>query len=548
MPRPRTLRAVFEARLGVEPDARFVSFGDRWFTFAELNDRSDRLAAGLTRTGLGQGDRIALLMANRIEMVDILLAVAKLGAVQVPLNYWLKGPLLEYQLRDCEAKVLVVDELGYAAAAAYLAGGHNLTVVCVDVKQPGAPAYDDLMRSPASALAAVASFDDPDGILSILYTSGTTSEAKGCLLSSGYYVSVARAFGDQGWVVPGDRLYSAFSLFHTSGQILSFTTALTNFASVSFASEFHASSFLREARQVGATMLIGVGSMAHLILAQPPKPEDSSYAFRLAFWAPLPVAAQLEFERRFATPVTVEAYGQTECVPITISALGEPRQRTSSGRVSPSLEVRIVNDDDQEMEAGEPGEIVVRPRAPQSMFSGYWNKPAETALAWRNLWHHTGDFGRIDSDRYLTFVDRKRDVIRRRGENISSVHIEDALRLHPAVAEVAVCAVPSEFGDDDIKACVVLADAGVLTAEELFNHASARLPYYAIPRFVQIRSELPKNSIGRVLKQVLKDEAIPVGAWDLEKDGLVVDRHSRRSVQAPATIDEEPVSRGQQLS
>jgi crotonobetaine/carnitine-CoA ligase len=316
-------------------------------------------------------------------------------------------------------------------------------------------------------------------------------------------------------------------MFHTSGQLLSFTNALVNGASIAFAAEFHASGFMTEAAAAEATMLIGVGTMANMILAQPPRSEDSAPGFRLAFFAPLPPDAQREFARRFATPVTAEAYGQTECVPVTISPLDQ-RRRDTAGRVSPALEVRVVDDGDLEVEAGSPGEIVVRPRVPHVMYSGYWGKPQETVDTWRNLWHHTGDMGRVDRDGYLTFVDRKKDVIRRRGENISSVAIEEAVRGLAAVRDVAVCAVPAELGDDEIKACVVLAAAASLTPREFFDYLRDRLPYYAIPRYVDIRDGLPVNSIGRVVKHELKREGVPAGAWDLVAAGLVVPRPDRR--------------------
>lgn len=520
-----TVGAAFRERLLREPDAPFVRFAQTWFTLAELDERSDRLAAGLARLGIGQSDHVAWMMSNRVETVEILLAVSKLGAVQVPLNYWLKGWLLEYQLRDCGAAALIVDGPAYQATADLLGPAGIATVAHVDHAPPGGIPYGDLMSGTGLTSRAPA---EPSSLLSILYTSGTTAAAKGCMLSSGYYVSVARAFGDHGWVVPGDRLYSAFAMFHTSGQMLSFTSALVNGASIAFAPEFHASTFMSEAADAGATMLIGVGTMANLILAQPPKPEDSACGFRLAFFAPLPAGAQQEFERRFSTPVTAEAYGQTECVPVTISPL-DRRKRDTSGQVSPLLEVRVVDDNDREVEAGTPGEIVVRPRVPDVMYSGYWAKAEETLATWRNLWHHTGDVGRVDSDGYLTFVDRKKDVIRRRGENVSSIAIEETLRGLPAVHDVAVCAVPAEFGDDEIKACVVLAEDASLSPRELFNYVRDRLPYFAIPRYVEIRDGLPVNSIGRVMKHELKQEGVPADAWDLVAVGLVVPRPDRRS-------------------
>ena len=155
---------------------------------------------------------------------------------------------------------------------------------------------------------------------------------------------------------------------------------------------------------------------------------------------------QQEFEERFGTPVMAEGYGQTECVPVTNTDPYEARDRSSSGAVSPLLEVRIVDDDDDEVPCGEPGEIVVRPKVANAMYSGYWKKPEITTETWRNLWHHTGDFGRMDEDGVVTFVDRKKDIVRRRGENVSSLALENVIRQHPAVLDVAVCALPADDG------------------------------------------------------------------------------------------------------
>jgi crotonobetaine/carnitine-CoA ligase len=223
-----------------------------------------------------------------------------------------------------------------------------------------------------------------------------------------------------------------------------------------------------------------------------------------------------------------EGYGQTECVPITATVPDSPRSRGSSGRPSPLLEVRIHDADDNEVGPGEGGEIVVRPLVANAMYSGYWNKPVETMTAWSNLWHHTGDFGRMDVDGVLTFLDRKKDIVRRRGENVSSLALENIIRQHRAVADVAVCALPAELGDEEIKACLVLEPEETLTPSEFFAFIRDQVPYFAIPRYVDLRGSLPANALGRVMKHVLRAEGVPSEAWDLEQQGLVVHRDERR--------------------
>ncbi|WP_019926893.1 AMP-binding protein [Nocardia sp. BMG111209] len=533
-----TVDEVFRDRVRRTPDAPIADCGRGPVTFAELDERTDRLAAGLTALGVRPGDRIALIVPNRPEMIELLIATAKLGAVQVPLNYWLRGEFLRYQLADCGARILVADELGYASAAPLLGETEIEQVVLLDdsAANPSAVAYSAVLA--AGTAEWIARQANPSDLLSILYTSGTTALPKGCMLSTGYYVTVGRSYGERGWVRPGDRMYTAFPLFHSSGQMVAFMSALVNDADIVVAPEFHAATFMADARAAGATMLVGVGVMAQAILEQPPHPDDATSRFRLASWVPLPAERQAEFEQRFATPVMSEGYGQTECVPISASAAGGARVRTSAGLTAPAVDVRIVDENDEILPAGRSGEIVVRPRVPNATFQGYWNKPAETVSAWQNLWHHTGDFGLLDADGYLHFVDRKKDVLRRRGENVSSLQLEQVIRTHAAVADVAVCAVPAPLGDDDIKACVVTAPDHTFTAADLFEFLRDRVPYFAIPRYLDVRAELPVNALGRVMKHVLRAEGVGPDVADLEALGLVVPRDERRG---PARVHSDPV-------
>ena len=526
-----TVDGVFRERLAAEPDAEFVKCGSQWLTFAQLDDRTDRLAAGLASLGVGRGTMIATILPNRIETVEILLAVAKLGAVQVPLNYWLKGEFLAYQLDDCGASLLIADGPGYAAARDLLsATGITRTLMVDDLPVPDNTVPDNTGAAPDSVTPYDALFgqrgtfepvSEASDLVAVMYTSGTTAEAKGCMLSSGYYVSVGRAYGQREWCVPGDRMFTGFPMFHTSGQLVAFMTALVNGASISIAPEFHASTFIADAAADGATMLVGVGVMGNLLLAQPPSPADKAHPFRLAVWVPMAEAEQRRFEERFGTPVMSEGYGQTEAVPITVSAPHGPRARGTSGLVSPLLEVAIVDGADNELPLGEAGEIVVRPRVPNAMYSGYWRKPDATATAWSNLWHHTGDFGRMDADGFVTFVDRKKDVLRRRGENVSALALENVLRQHPAIADAAVSPVPGPFGDDDIKASLVLADGAVLEPAGFYEFIRDKVAYFAVPRYIDIRTALPVNALSRVMKHVLRDEGVTDQMWDLERLGLV---------------------------
>jgi carnitine-CoA ligase len=234
--------------------------------------------------------------------------------------------------------------------------------------------------------------------------------------------------------------------------------------------------------------------------------------------APFPAALIETWKRRFGvTWAGANVFGLTECCLTTHLPRSEGGRPGSSGRRNGDFDVRIFNDEDHELPAGEVGEIVVRPLKPHVMFEGYWNRPEATASLMRNLWFHTGDMGMFDEEGYFHFKDRKKDYLRRRGENISSFEMESAFLQHPDVIDVAVHSVFSELTEDDVKVTAVLRDGATLSEEELCRWSFDRLPYFAIPRYIEFRSELPKNPVGRVLKYVLRDEGRTAATWDREE-------------------------------
>ena len=529
-----TVLELLDRRARERADQVFVACGEQRRTYRQAAEIAGRVAGGLGALGVSAGDRVALLVPNRMERIDLFFGCAGLGAVQVPINTFLKGEFLRHQLADCGAEMAVVDGPGLAALTPVLGELPRLKrVVLLDGGEEAAPAasvevvpFDELAGGAATTGERPA--PAPDDLAAIVYTSGTTGLPKGCLLNQGYYVHIGAVWQAANELAADDVIYTAFPLFHLSGQALALMAALHRGATVVFEPEFSASRFMATAAEVGATVVMGVGAMAHAILATPPSPSDTAHRVRLASWIPLPEARQLEFENRFGTPVTAEGYGQTECAPVTFSRPSGPRRRSTAGQAAPWLDVRIVDGDDGEVTPGTVGEIVVRPREPDSLFQGYWGRPEGTLATFRNLWHHTGDYGRMDADGYLTFVDRKKDALRRRGENVSSMELEAAIVRHPGIAEAAVHAVPSAATEDDIKACVVPDGPAELTAEALFAFFSETLPYFAVPRYVEILPALPKNALGRVLKHELRAAGVTEATWDFEQLGLTVDRRQRR--------------------
>src|SRR5581483_8511700 len=251
---------------------------------------------------------------------------------------------------------------------------------------------------------------------------------------------------------PGDRILTAFPLFHTSGQVICLMAAMLADGSVCFEPQFSAGTFMARAVEEEATVACGVGFMGMAILATPPAETDSAHRLERAIWVPMAPQAQLAWEARFGTPVLQEAFGQTECFPISMLPATAERLRYTLGPPTAHYEIKLFEDEDNEVPVGQPGEICVRPTEPGVMYSGYWNQPEATVAAWRNLWYHTGDMARRDEQGRLIFVDRKKDAIRRRGENVSSLEREAAILKHRGVTAVACCALRSTVSEDEIKA------------------------------------------------------------------------------------------------
>lgn len=527
----RVLGEWLAEEASADPDRNFIQCGGDWVTLSELDTRSDELAAGLQRAGLAKGDRIALIIANGMEYVELIFAVAKIGAVQVPINTYLKGEFLRHQLVQTGVKTIIGDGPGLRVSAPLLAEVPTVELmILVGGDGDGVPSD----ATPLSEIrGAAADYQRPEmsplDPCVIMHTSGTTGPSKGCTISHAYYTFIPQNFIDYGWFEAGDVIFGSGPLFHFTGQVMLMEMALAAGGSVVLEPEFSASTFMARAREVGATTIFGVGAMGMAVLGQPVDPEEKHHTVRQSTWIPMPEPIQKQFEERFGIPVISEIFGQSECWPVTMSHVDGPRKPASLGRALPGMEVLLVDDDGYEVPVGEVGEFVVRMDLPGMIYDGYWNNDAATASAFRNLWHHTGDKGRMDEDGFFYFVDRKKDAIRRRGENVSSIELEQAIMRSEHVAQAATHAVPSELTEDDIKACIVLAEGADPSIDELFDFFKTNLPYYAIPRYVEFIDALPASATGRIQKHVLRERGINAETIDLAAKGLTVARAERRS-------------------
>ncbi|HVW32634.1 MAG TPA: AMP-binding protein, partial [Acidimicrobiia bacterium] len=485
--------------------------------------RAAAAARNLAALGLGAGDTLALFAGTCVEWVDAWLGAPAAGVRTVPLNLAYRGEYLRNLLVETRSKAILTDTV-FLPAVMDIAGTlpDLRTVIVITPHGRAAPLDPPSSRlavvpaealQPASAPAMPAeplSWKDP---ATVMYTSGTTGPSKGALLSQHYLCTCATVLNHRYGTTADDVMYAAVPLFHISGSMFVVLGSLTSGRSSALDSAFHPTTTWDRVRQYDASQFFGVGAMIAMLYNLPPSPDDAKLPVRLIIGAPIPAELHQPLEARYDCKV-VAGYALSEATPIATHDVNEPRVPGTVGRPVPLFDVELLDDDDGPVPAGAVGEIAVRPRYPHVMFEGYLDRPADTLAQCRNLWFHTGDLGRFDEQGLLAWVDRKKDAIRRRGENISSFEVESAVLRHPAVLECAALGVPSDLGEEDVKICVVLRPGQTADPAALVAHCADLLPRFAVPRYVEFVPFLPKNQVGRVLKHELRADPLAGGTWD----------------------------------
>jgi crotonobetaine/carnitine-CoA ligase len=518
------VRHILEARAAAHPDRRFAAFedGSSW-TYGETLEIARRAAAGLAGLGLGKGDVVFALLPNGKPFLQTWLGANFLGAALAAPNTAMRGGLLQHLVTLSRARVAVVD----AALADRFADLDRAAIETVVVA--GATAEPVLPGAAHLSLEAVFDSADPgacpDTIVEpwdtqfILFTSGTTGPSKGAIVT---YVQmhdmIMASFG--GRLGADDNYMLNMPLFHISGTRAAMGMLMLG-GRFTLIGQFRTETFWDVARQHGTTACVLLGAAATFLENQPPRGNDADNPLRLVAMVPL-VRDAAGWARRFGVNVT-SAYGMSE-LSIPILSPINPVNVESCGRLRPGYEARIVDDFDCAVPEGEVGELILRAERPWTISPGYWQMPEATAAAWRNGWFHTGDSFRRTAEGDYIFVDRKKDAIRRRGENVSSFEVEAELLDHPLVHEAAVIGVPSPHGEDDIMAVVVLAPDADLPPAELLAFLQPRMAHFMLPRYFRFVATLPKTPSLRVRKDLLRGEGIAPDSWDREAAGIVIKR------------------------
>ena len=522
-----TLATALRGQAAERPDAVYLDAPDegRTWTYAETLAVAESIATNLHAEGLGYGDRVLMQMFNSSSLVFTWFGAMVGGLVEVPINTAYEFDFLAHQVRTSDPGAAVIDDVvaqRFADVAADCGGIRKFWVVdtgeqdkaLATLRDQGwaAAPFEELLTRKDVELPAVHGRD----LGAIFFTSGTTGPSKGVAMSHAQFYFDACENVSMTRLTPDDAYMVTTPLFHGNAQWLAAYPALVAGARFVLRRKFSASRWIDQVRDSGVTVTNFLGVMMDFVWKQAPRENDADNVLRCIFAAPTASSIVDGFRTRYGVEAFVEVFGLTEVSMPIMSPYGEDRPPGAAGLlVSEWFELQLVNPDtDEEVAVGEVGEMVVRSKYPYTMSDGYYGMPEKTVETWRNLWFHTGDALRRDADGWYYFVDRYKDALRRRGENISSYEVEQGLLAHPAVLECAVIAVPAsiEAGEDEVMACVVLS-AGTEPAV-LWEFCASRVPAFAVPRFIRTMTALPRTPSEKVQKLELRREGVTADTYD----------------------------------
>lgn len=513
-----TLGRLLEEKAQKNKGKVFLLFEEEKVTFDRFNEMANRVANGLLNLGIKKGDKIAIMLPNCPDYLYLWLGIAKTGGIMVPLNVSWKGELLEYILNHSDSETVVVEESLLpqieevlekvpGVRQIFVRGGKNLFF-------KNAHKIEELFSVSSLKPQIRLTPYDP---FEIMYTSGTTGRSKGVVRWSEYLILRGLRTVQYMGYTAGDTLYTCLPLYHGNAQNLTAMPALLANARLALGKRFSASNFWNDIRCYGATVFNFVGTMIPILYKQEPKGDDADNPVRLARGGGIAPKIWKDFENRFNLTL-VETYGTTEGG----SMWNMPGGKIGSiGKPPYFNEARIVDETDQELPQGKIGELIIRPRDLEEKWVEYYKEPEATHEKIRGGWFRTGDLAYRDEEGWFFFVGRKKDAIRRRGENISASEVELVIMSHPKVLECACFGVPSELGEDDVMACIVPKPGMSLSPQEILPFCEKRMAYFMIPRYMEFVESLPKTPTERIEKYKLKATRPNENTWDREKSGFV---------------------------
>ncbi|WP_454907861.1 AMP-binding protein [Variovorax gossypii] len=506
-----TIGALLARRARNHPDEIYCTFEDEQISFRELDRRVNQVAAMLRRRGLACGDRVAVMLASHPDHLCLIFALARLGMVRVPINIHLIGAPLEHLLTELDPRALVVDTACEAALRGIAAPLPQLiwrNGVDREFDEYATLAEDDA----APAVAA-------DDVIALSPSSGTTGAPKGVLKTDRHLRAGPMAVLRLTEAGPGDVFLFWEALHHGAGVAVAIAALIGRFQ-LAMLERFSASRFWDDARRHGATHIHYLGSVLPMLMKQPARADDRQHGVRIAWGGGCPAHVWAEFAERFGVTMR-EGYGLSEMITfVTANLDGTPG---SIGKPLSYYDILLLDDDAAPVPPGEKGEVAVRARDARLGFLGYFRNPEADAAARRGDLFMTGDLAHADANGNLFYAGRKKDMLRRRGINISAWDVERVFAQHEAVAEVALVGVPSDLGEDELKLFVRLRDGVRIAPLELIRWSSLRLPYFQVPRYIEFIDAFPKTPTQRIQKKDLSRQV--AGVWDVAATDFRIAKH-----------------------
>lgn len=525
--RERVIHAVLERQRVKYGNRTFLYFKNKEFSYNDFSHAADQVACGLQKMGITKGNKVAILLDNCPEYLFLWFGLSKLGAIEVPINTAHKGDLLTYMLDRSDARMLITDSKYLDRVEPILVNTPKIELIVVletlgkGIPKLAKPILDwaQLIDNDGSYIPEEVLWSDP---LAIMFTSGTTGPSKGPLMPQNYPLFTGEICIEAAKYDEKDCLYNATPLFHGMAQFLSTMPALMSGARMVIAERFSASHFWEDIKHYGCTAANYIGGIVPILFKADPKPDDADNPLRIMFGAAAPKNLVKAFEKRFGVTL-IEVYGMTEVALPLMSNLKD-RKSGSCGKPRAGYIVQVSDENGMEVGPHTVGEMFVRPLKPYTMLLEYYKMPEKTIETWRNLWFQTGDYAYYDEEGYFYFIDRKKDALRRRGENISSFEVEKVINSHPAVLESAAIAVKSDLGEDEVMVCLTLKPEQKITPLDLIVYCEERMAYFMVPRYLRFMNALPKTPTERVLKYQLREEGITPDTWDREVAGYQLKR------------------------
>ena len=520
--RDRNLGRILQLQAQQNGTTHFLITDEQRITFAEAELSCNCLAAGFKARGIDAGDRVAIYMGNRPEMVLLALALNKLGAIWVPINTDYKGEWLLDTLLRSRCKMLMTDEPLQSRLVEIqdrLVGVQLALLGDVNISPLDNPlSYQDLLAN--DPLEGGCSSIDYGDTCAILWTSGTTGKSKGVMQSHNAWIRpIVQGCSEQYNTKEGDIIYCVLPLFNSAAWLTCILRALLEGVGCVIEEKFSVSQFLARVKQFGATQTFAVGAMGVFLMNSPEQDDDLNTPLTTAQIVPMPPDMWSRFEKRFGLRLLRSGLGQSECL-LVLTQLEDLAEVPvyALGFAQPDTDIRLFDDEGNEVADGEVGEICIKPLAPNILFNGYFDCPDATASVYRGEWYMTGDVGRKDPKTgAFFFVDRKKDALRFAGRNISTLEVESVVRGHPAVQDVAAFGIASAEveSEHELKLNIILREGQGPSHEDICTFINEKAPHYFVPRYMEFVDNLPYTPTNKVQKFKLREAGVSASCWDI---------------------------------